>query len=32
MKSIEDARRLRKRVTQNFEAADLPDKTEEDGL
>eukprot|EP00435_Cladocopium_sp_Y103_P071269 s143_g37.t1 len=30
LKNIEDARRLRKQVTQNFEAADLPVKSDED--
>ena len=30
LKNIEDARRLRKQVTQNFEAADLPIKSDED--
>lgn len=30
LKNIEDARRLRKQVTQNFEAADLPMKSEEE--
>ena len=30
LKNIDDARRLRKRVTLNFEAADLPGKSEED--
>ncbi|CAJ1457325.1 unnamed protein product [Effrenium voratum] len=30
LKNIEDARRIRKQVTQNFEAADLPVKTDEE--
>mmetsp|Transcript_79418 Transcript_79418/g.125349 ORF Transcript_79418/g.125349 Transcript_79418/m.125349 type:complete len:579 (+) Transcript_79418:38-1774(+) len=30
LKNIEDARRLRKQVTQNFEAADLPIKSDEE--
>ena len=30
LKNIDDARRLRKRVTLNFEAADLPGKSHED--
>lgn len=30
LKNIEDARRLRKQVTQNFEAADLPVKSDEE--